>query len=44
MTHGQPDNIDAHKEVILKKLNDVNYFVDVPNLLGDAPKLLPFVN
>lgn len=44
MTHGQPDNIDAHKEVILKKLNDVDYFVDVPNLLGNEPRLLPIVN
>jgi radical SAM protein with 4Fe4S-binding SPASM domain len=26
MTHGQPDNIDSHKEEILEKLHKLNYF------------------
>jgi len=32
MTHGQPDNIDPFKEQILQKLNDIEYFKDVPPL------------
>ena len=43
MTHGQPDDIDPFKEVILKKLNDSNYFKDVPDLLPLETKTLPII-
>ena len=44
MTHGQPDNIDEHKESLLSKLNGSGYFAGVPNLLDGESKLLPIVN
>ena len=44
MTHGQPDNIDEHKETLLNKLNASGYFDDVPSLLDGGSKLLPIVN
>jgi MoaA/NifB/PqqE/SkfB family radical SAM enzyme len=44
MTHGQPDNIDPYKDVILKKLNDSNYFEGVPDLLPINKKSIPIID
>jgi len=42
MTHGQPDNIDEHKESILNKLNESGYFTGIPSLIVNS-KSLPIV-
>ncbi|MCX7132357.1 radical SAM/SPASM domain-containing protein [Aeromonas sp.] len=34
MTHGLPDNLDPHKELLLQKLNEIEYFKDVPDLIN----------
>ena len=33
LTHGRPDNLDSHRNVLLKKLNDLGYFNDVADLI-----------
>lgn len=44
MTHGQPDNIDAHKSDLLAKLNSTGYFAGVPDLIEGKFKNLPIIN
>lgn len=44
MTHGQPDNIDEFMDTILARLNEIEYFKDVPNLLKGEVKFLPIVD
>lgn len=32
MTHGRPDNLDPHRDLVLEKLNEVGYFKGIPDL------------
>lgn len=41
MTHGQPDNIDIHKEALFTKLNDSGYFENIPSALEQKITFLP---
>jgi len=34
MTHGLPDDLDPHRELLLQKLNDIEYFKDIPELIN----------